>query len=120
MPATLQGLTDQPNQEYPITLPDGSTATLSLTWCDQQRCWFFDLTWDGQAPAWELLGQTLVTTPNLLRSWRNVLPFGISVATSDGLDPTDQECFTNGDCSLVLLDASDVAHVESTFFPGLP
>ena len=45
---------------------------------------------------------------------------GLSVATADALDPTSQEDFVNGNCTLLLLNPSDVATVEADFFVGLP
>ena len=118
MPSILTGLTDQPNQEFPITLPDGTTATLDLEFWPQQLGWYYNLTWDGQTPAFGLNGQYLAASPNLLRQWRNVIPFGIAITTLDGQDPTNQEDFVNGNCTLLLLNASDVGMVESTYFPG--
>jgi hypothetical protein len=118
MPAILTGLTDQPNQLYPITLPDGSVVTMNLYFWEQQLGWYYDLSWSGQTPAWQLNGQQLVTSPNILRQWKNVLPFGITVSTSDGLDPTDIEDFANGNCTLLLLDVSDIAAIEAAFYPG--
>lgn len=119
MPAVLTGLTDQPNQEYPINLPDGSTVTLDLSFVPQQLGWFYDLTWDGQNPPFELDGQFLAASPNLLRQYEKILPFGLAVATTDGLDPTDQEDFVNGVCSVLLLNASDVGMIDATYYPGL-
>ena len=119
MPSILTGLTDQPNQQYPITLPDGSTATMLLQFWPQQLGWFYSLTWDGQTGGAfaEGLAQ-LVVSPNILRQWKNVIPFGIAVATVSGLDPTDQEDFVNGNCSLFLLNPSDVGFIESIYYTG--
>lgn len=119
MAAILSGLTDQPNQQYPISLPDGSTATLSLQYWPQQVGWYYDLSWNGQTPPWQLIGQELVTAPNILRQFKNIIPFGITVSTIDGLDPTDQEDFVNGTATMVLLNASDIASIESSVYPGL-
>lgn len=115
---TLQGLTDQPNQQYPIVLPDGSTATLYLRFCPQQIGWFYGLGWNGQTPPFECDGNKLVVTPNALRQLRNILPFGIAVVTPDGSDPAGQEDFVDGSCTLLLLDPTDVASIETTYFPG--
>lgn len=118
MPATLTGLTDQPNQLYPIQLSDGTTVTLTIQFWPQQNGWFYDLVWDGQNPPFEINGSQLVASPNVLRQWREIIPFGIAVATNSGQDPTDQEDFVNGNCTLVLLNPGDVASVEMTYFPG--
>ena len=118
MPSILTGLTDQPNQQYPITLPDGSTATMLLQFWPQQLGWFYELTWDGQTPQFEEGLAQLVASPNILRQWKNVIPFGLALATKTGLDPTNQEDFVNGNATLLLLNPSDVGSVETTYFPG--
>jgi hypothetical protein len=119
MPNILQGLTDSPNQQYPITLVDGTVATLVLQFWPQQGGWFYDLTWNGRTPAWQSLGNQLVSSPNILRQYRNNIPFGITVSTIDGLDPSGQEDFVDGTCTLLLLSSAEAAVIESTYFPGL-
>ena len=118
MPNILQGLTDSPNQQYPITLPDGSVVTMNLYFWPQQNGWFYDLTWNGKTPVWQSLGNQLVSSPNILRQYRNNIPFGLTVSTVDGLDPTGQEDFVDGTCTILLLSVSDIAAIETTFFPG--
>lgn len=119
MSQIIQGLTDQPKQEQPIKLPDGTTATLSLTFIPQQNGWFYDLSWDGLTPSWQNNGNCLVTGPNILRQYKNQIPFGLTVSTTDNQDPSGQEDFVNGRCTLVLLDPNDVIAIEATYFPGL-
>ena len=118
MSSILQGLTDQPKQQWPITLPEGSTATMYLEYRPQQNGWFYDLVWDGVNPNWQLLGMRLVTHPNILRQYRNQITFGLTVSTPDGTDPTGQEDLVNGKCTLLLLDAADVLTIEGAYFPG--
>lgn len=118
----VTGLTDQSPQVQPIVLPDGSTLTAVLTFRPQQGTiqggWFADYSWDGQSPPWQLNGTCLVTSPNVLRQYKNQLPFGLTVSTTDNQDPQDQEDFVDGYCTLVLLDADDVIAIEATYFPG--
>ena len=116
MPSQLQGLTDSPSQSCPIGLPDGSTVTLMLTFRTQQLGWFYDLSWDGKTPPWQHYGNRLVASPNILRQYRNQLPFGITVSTANGLDPFSQTAFIDGTCTLLLLDGYDVASIEAAFF----
>lgn len=110
----LGGLTDQPKQTTTIVLADGSRATLALEYRPNQLCWVYGLTW-GEI---EILGCQLVASPNIVRQFRTRLPFGIAVITAGNIDPTDQEAFVNGSCSVYLLDADDVADVEAAIFAG--
>lgn len=118
MSSTITGLTDSPNQIQPVLLPDGSTLTMTLVYRPQQAGWFVDLSWDGQTPNWVNQGLRLTTSPNWLRQYKNQLPFGIGVHTTDLQDPAGQEDFASGYCQLILLDAADVVGVEEVYFAG--
>ena len=82
---TLTNLTLSGNQTSPVTLADGSTATFTFYYRAAVRRWFFDVSYP--AANFTDQGKGLATFPNLLRLWRNVLPFGLAVATADGTDP---------------------------------
>lgn len=118
MSTILTGLTSDPAQQWPISLPDGTTLTMRFRYRPQQLGWFYDLSWDGTTPPWQLQGCRLVTHPNILRQYRNQLDFGLTISTPDGRDPMSQQAFVNGNCTILLLDASDVIGIEAAFFPG--
>jgi hypothetical protein len=118
MSYVVQGLTDSPNQVQPILVPDGSTLTMTLYYRPQQKGWFLDLSWNGQTPSWQNLGMRLITGPNILRQYKNQLPFGLAVHTTDLADPAGQEDLEDGYCTIILLNAEDVIGVEETYFPG--
>lgn len=103
-----------------ITLPDGTTVTWTLWYRPNQTGWFYDISWDGVSPAWERNGNRLVTSPNILRQSRALIPFGLTVATRDNGEPVRQQDFINGYATVILLDAVDVINIENTFYPGLP
>jgi hypothetical protein len=122
MSQIISGLTSNTPQQQPIVLPDGTTLTMTLTFRPQQGTiqggWFVDYAWDGQSPPWQNNGMHLVTSPNVLRQYKNQLPFGLTVSTTDNQDPQAQTDFISGYCTLVLLDAADVIDIEQVFFPG--
>ena len=110
----ITGLTDQPKQQTTLVLADGSRVTLLIQYLAQQTAWSVDVTWG----TFIAQGLILVASPNWLRQFRDVIPFGISVLTAGNLDPTDQEVFVNGSASLFLLDPADVTAVEAAVYPG--
>ena len=114
----IGGINDSSPQQLAIQLPDGTTVTWTLTYVPQQLGWFFNLSWDGQTPAFVINGNRLVTYPNILRQYRNLIPFGLTIATIDGSEPTWQETFIDGTTTVVLLDEADVIAIEGAFFPG--
>jgi hypothetical protein len=112
---TVTGLNDTPNQTTNLLLADGSSAVLSLTFKSQQLGWFFDLTWGANFTA---SGQRLVASPNILRQYINQIPFGISVVTSNNLDPASIESFVDGSTTFLLLEGADLSDVETALFNG--
>ena len=58
----------------------------------------------------------LCTADNLLRGYRNVLPFGLAVITTDGGEPYGVEDFLSEYCTLYLLEESDVVAVEANLY----
>jgi hypothetical protein len=111
---TIQGLTDKPKQTTTIVLDDGTKVTLALEYRPQQLGWFYDLTWEE----FTLNGRRLVASPNIVRDFRNLIPFGISVLTAGAVEPLNQGDFVDGTVTLILLDADEVEEVEAAIFPG--
>jgi hypothetical protein len=111
---TLQGFTDQPKQTTTIVLDDGTKATLRLEYRPQQLGWFYDVTWEDFAAN----GLRLVASPNILRTYRELLPFGIAVLTAGAVEPLNQDDLVDGTTTFLLLTAAEVEEVEATVYPG--
>ena len=114
---TISGITDSPTQTFALTLVDGTKATCVLYWRDQQIGWFLDVAYPTAGRT--INGLRLVATPNLLRQFRHVLPFGLAFTLPAGGDPLSKEAFISGGAMFVLLEGDDLALVEETAFPGL-
>ena len=108
----LTGFTDSPLQTTTIPLDDGTRAVLQLYFRPQQKGWFYDL----QHQSFILLGQRLVTGENILRQFRNQIPFGLAVLTTTHRDPFDQEDLVNRAAVIVLLSPEDVLSIEALKF----
>jgi hypothetical protein len=81
----LTNLTVAPNQTANAVLADGSIVTLTFIYRPAVQRWTVDVSY----PKGNFLfkGMGLSTFPNLLRTWRYVIPFGLQVSTVDGTDP---------------------------------
>lgn len=111
----IEGLTDQPNQRSSVILPDGTSAVLTLNYKPQQMGWFYSLEWGTFA----LNGARLVASPNMLRQYQNLLPFGLALLmVPNTIEPTGQTVFVDGSAILLLLDAADVEGIEEGIFAG--
>lgn len=111
----IQGITDQPKQTIQLQIADGSAATWTLEYKPNQLGWFWGLTWGSV----DIQGCRLVSSPNILRQYREILPFGLSILSIGNVEPLNQEDFSDGTITVYLLDSTDVALVESEVFPGL-
>ncbi len=116
----VENITDSSPQTMNIVLPDGSTVTWALTYRPNQGGWFYDISWDGINPPWVCNGNRLVTSPNILRQYRGFINFGLTVTTVDNGEPIGQSDFVNGYATVLLLDETDIANIESAYYPGLP
>jgi hypothetical protein len=110
----ISGFTDTANQRIRLVLEDKSKAMLSLVYSPQQTGFFFDLEYAPKV--FRLAGARLVTSPNILRQWRNIIPFGVAILCKSTGEPTRQEFIADGTVSMYLLEGDDLDHVEQTYF----
>lgn len=118
---SITGITDQPAQNSFILLEDGSRAELTLFYRPQQLGWFYNIRWPGSPSLpvpFETRGRRLVTSPNALRQYRKLIPFGLMLFTIDNLEPLGQSAFVDGTADLILLNAAEVLEIEERGFPG--
>lgn len=108
----IDNLTNAADQTSILVLPDGTTATLRLRYKPRPGRWYADV---GYAPLnFQANGINLTCLPNVLRPWRNILPFGLAFMTADFTDPFDLNDFASGRVAAYLLNAADVAAVEAS------
>ncbi len=85
---------------------------LTLTYRPTVQRWVVNIS-DG---TFEVDGINLCVSPNIMRPWKNVVPFGIMCLSIDGLDPFFIDDFSSGRVTMYLLSAADVAAFEASFF----
>lgn len=108
----LNQVTANPSQMQRVILSDGSTFTITIVFKPMQLGWFIsDLTYGD----FNLKGVRIVTSPNILYQYKNVLPFGIACYTSENREPQLQQDFSSGNSKLYLLDEDDVAEIAELF-----
>jgi hypothetical protein len=114
----ISGITNNLNQTFSISTINGTTATINLYYESNQQGWFFNLTWNGSNPAYEVNGNRITVFPNLLRQYQYILPFGLGCTTSDGYDPYNLSDFSDGYAQLFILTEAQVKALETTIFVG--
>lgn len=108
----VDNLTNFANQQTVLVLQDGTTATLTLTFDAATERWVANLAYGNTV----INGLGLCTYPNIIRQWRNVLPFGLAIVTADQTDPFDINDFSDGRVKMYLLTKDDVQQVENQIF----
>lgn len=108
----IDTLTADPIQQFVLTGIPGISVQCQLRFLPRIEAWILDVTY-GNFTAEGIL---VVDSPNLLRQWSNIIPFGLACTRQDKLDPYLIDDFQNSTASLYLLDASDVLAVEAALF----
>ena len=102
----------EPKQRFDITTEANQEFEFKLEYNSQQQGWFYSLTFGNLT----INGSRLTTHPNILRSYKNILPFGISIQTEDFSEPILIDDFKSGRVRFFLLNEEEVAEVEKEIY----
>lgn len=108
----IDRLTDAAYQQSILTGNPGQRITLTTRFLPSQQLWVMDIVWND----FSAYGMNILNAPNLLRGYRNLIPFGLMCATDDGQDPYTLDAFSSGYAKLYLLTDDEVNSVEGNFF----
>lgn len=108
----INKITNDPQQNMTLTGIPGLQIDMTLRFMPRIRAWEAGFSFNGQI----IDGVSIVTCPNILRQFRNTIPFGIMCVRADGLDPYTVTDFSTQLSNLYLLDAADVQALEADFY----
>ena len=115
----ITNLTDAADQTTSVILADGSALEINLNFRPTTKRWTMDFSYGTFIK--KAMG--LSVHPNLLRRYRNIIPFGIAIVSTDQCDPFKIDDFASGRAKLFILDntlvtgpGSDLDLVEQEFF----
>lgn len=104
-------LNDTSKQQFRFSIDGYDAAEIYLEFKPQQEGWFMNLIWGDVFT----LNQTrVVVSPNLLRQFVNVLPFGITIVGPEAIDPFSIDAWLNG-WEFYVLDQDDLDQVEDLY-----
>lgn len=110
---TLNELTNDYSQKHSVVLENNEEFDFTLRFIEQQEGWFYNIKYGAN---FEVNGQRLCTGINIIRKWKNILPFGISVNTDDLSEPSFIDDFTSGRVEVVILNQEEVEEIEEEFY----
>lgn len=105
-------ISNDPKQKFTLITDDNLAFDFKLEYSDQQGGWYFSLTYGILT----INRSRLVTDPNILRQYKNVLPFGIGVMSDDGTEPFLIDDLSTSRVNLYILDQSEVQSLEQDFY----
>ncbi len=105
----INQITTAPKQLHTLNLPDGTSATLALEYKPMQVAWFItQLTYRD----FEVNNLMVVTSANMLRQFKNRIPFGLAVFVDGNHEPTLPTDFSSGRARMTVLTEEEVDYYE--------
>lgn len=107
----IQNITDYPNQGKSLVLPDGTRIQIEIQFFPLRKCWFINrLTYED----FVLNTFKIVAGVNILRQFKNQIPFGLGCYSPDQRDPQFAEDFSEGNIELFILTQEEVQAYEDS------
>lgn len=108
-------LDNNPKQKIKMLLDNGEEVTFKFEYKPNQLGWFFGFQYGDV----DYQNIRLTTSYNILRAYRNWLPFGLRCDTVDNFEPMDLSDFLTGYASIYLLTQEDINSIEGTYYTKL-
>ncbi len=112
MAALIDNLTNFADQTTLVKLEDGSTVSIELIFHGATERWVMNVTYGDRV----FNGVGVCCYPNLMRPWKNLIPFGIACTSANQTDPFNINDFATGRVLLYVLDEADVLDIEENVF----
>lgn len=111
----MQRINDYPLQRKTFNLPDGDLIDVTLYFMPMQKMWVFrEITFNDIT----IRNVKIVTGLNILRQFKNIIPFGIACESTEGRDPQFSRDFLEGKNTLYILSAAETQQVEDFLSAG--
>lgn len=105
-------ITQYPNQRHTIPLENNETADVRLYYNARMECWYMDIQYKDIT----INCIKIVIHPNILRQFRNTIPFGISFYSAGYVEPFEIEAFSSGRVEMGILSKEEVLQVETEIY----
>lgn len=105
-------LSNEPKQEITMIIDENTEVKFTFEYKPLCQGWFFCFKYNNQ----EYKNIRLTTSYNILRAYRNWLPFGLRCDTADDEEPMNIDDFANGYANVYLLTKQDVQTIEGNYY----
>ena len=109
----IQGITSDVYQTFDIDIPNKSEKVFfTLRYLPTQMAWYMNFEYGNV----KVNGLKLTLSPNLLRSYRNIIPFGLSVFSEDSVYPLEVDAFETERVKIYILAEDYVNNLEESLY----
>lgn len=108
----ITSITSSANQRMQLVLENNETVDFHIYYSARMLAWYYDFTYKDIT----CNGSKVVLTPNSLRQFKKILPFGFMFSASSYIEPFKLNDFSSGRVTMSLLNADEVQQVEKEIF----
>lgn len=104
----ITSITSSANQRMQLVLENNETVDFHIYYSARMQSWYYDFSYKNLT----CNGSKVVLTPNSLRQFRKIIPFGIMFSAESFVEPFQQNDFATGRVVMSVLSADEVIQVE--------
>ena len=108
----LTSITNNPKQQMTLVLDNNETVDFKLYYLPRQQSWFYDFIYNNLT----VNCSRVVLTPNALRQYRRLIPFGIAFVAEGNVEPFTINDFASGRVKFYVLNSDEVEQIESEIY----
>lgn len=105
-------ITSNARQRFRLVLENNETADFQLYYCGRMRSWYYNISYNDIS----INGSKVVLTPNSLRNFKKIIPFGIAFATDGYTEPFAIDDFSSGRVKMYVLNSDEVQQIEEDIY----
>jgi hypothetical protein len=107
----ITALTNSPKQKFNLVIDGYDVAKIYLEFKPQQEGWFLSLNWGD---SFSIKNERVSTSPNLLRQFKNILPFGLLISGTDEIDPITIDSWVKTN-QMILIEQGELDDIEALY-----
>ena len=108
----VTSVTDDARQKFSVPLETGETVTFRLYYYPTQYSWYFDFEYKNHISN----GNKVVLSPNTLRQYQNIMPFGVAFIADGNVEPFMINDFSTGRVNMYILNQEEVQTIEEEIY----
>lgn len=105
-------LTNNPIQRHQLVLENNETVDFKLYYEARVQGWYFDFSYKDLT----VNGLKVVLSPNILRNFKRLIPFGLSFSAQNDIQPFWLNDFSSNRVKMYVLNSEEVEQIEEEVF----